>query len=67
MVGWHHQLNGHGFGWTPVVGDGQGGLACCSSGGCKESDMTERLNSTEVLIKRTMRYTSVGVRKEKKR
>ena len=26
MVGWHHQLNGHGFGWTPGVGDGQGGL-----------------------------------------
>ena len=31
MVGWHHQHNGHGFGWTPGVGDGQGGLACCSS------------------------------------
>ena len=30
MVGWHHQLNGHGFGWTLGVGDGQGGLACCS-------------------------------------
>ena len=30
MVGWHHRLNGHGFGWTPGVGDGQGGLACCS-------------------------------------
>ena len=29
MVGWHHRLNGHGFGWTPGVGDGQGGLACC--------------------------------------
>ena len=29
MVVWHHQLNGHGFGWTPGVGDGQGGLACC--------------------------------------
>ena len=28
MVGWHHQQNGHGFGWTPGVGDGQGGLAC---------------------------------------
>ena len=28
MVGWHHQLNGHGFGWTPGVGDGQGGLVC---------------------------------------
>ena len=38
MVGWHHRHNGHGFGWTPGVGDGQGGLACCSSRGRKESD-----------------------------
>ena len=44
MVGWHHRLDGHGFGWTPGVGDGQGGLVCCSSWGRKESDMTERLN-----------------------
>ena len=44
MVGWHHRLNGHGFGQTPGVGDGQGGLACCDSWGRKESDMTERLN-----------------------
>ena len=44
MVGWHHQLNGHRFGWTPGVDDGQGGLACCSSWVYKESDMTERLN-----------------------
>ena len=36
MAGWHHQLNGHGFGWTPGVGDGQGGLACCGSWGCKK-------------------------------
>ena len=41
MVGWHHWLNAHGFGWTPGVGDGQGGLACCSPWGCKESDMTD--------------------------
>ena len=33
MVGWHHWLDGHGFGWTLGVGDGQGGLACCSSWG----------------------------------
>ena len=33
-----------GFGWTPGVGDGQGGLACCSSWGHKELDMTELLN-----------------------
>ena len=35
---------GHDFGWTPGVGDGQGGLACCSPWGRKESDTTERLN-----------------------
>ena len=50
MVGWHHRLNGHGFGWTPGVGDGQEGLACCSSWGHKESDMTELLNWTEGYI-----------------
>ena len=44
MAGWRHRLNGHGFGWTPGVGDGQGGLACCGSWGRKESDTTERLN-----------------------
>ena len=44
MVGWHHQLEGHGFGWTLAVGDGQGGLVCCDSWGHKDSDMTERLN-----------------------
>ena len=44
MAGWQHRLNGHGFGWTPGVGDGQGGLACCSSWGRKESNTTERLN-----------------------
>ena len=42
-------LNGRGFGWTPRVGDGQGGLACCGLWGCKELDMTERLNWTETL------------------
>ena len=44
MAGWHHRLNGHEFGWTLVVGDGQGGPACCVPWGCKESDTTERLN-----------------------
>ena len=42
MVGWHHRLNGHEL--TPGGGDGQGGLACCSPWGHKESDTTERLN-----------------------
>ena len=46
-VGCHHILDGHEFGWTPGVDDGQGGLACCSSWGHKESDMTEQLNWTE--------------------
>ena len=40
MVGWHYWLNGHGFGQTPGVGDGQGGLACCGPWGRKVSDMT---------------------------
>ena len=44
MVGWHHQLDGHEFGWTLGVGDGQGGLASCSPWGGKESDTTEQLN-----------------------
>ena len=48
IAGWHHQLDGHEFEWTPGVGDGQGGLACWNSWGRKESDMTERLNSTEL-------------------
>ena len=50
MVWWHHWHNGHGFGWTPGVGDGQGGLVCCSSWGCKELDTTEQLNWTELYL-----------------
>ena len=48
LVGWHHRLNGHGFGWTLRVADGQGDLACCVSWGFHESDLTERLNWTEL-------------------
>ena len=48
MAGWHHRLDGHKFEWTPGDGDGQGGLACCDSWGRKESDITERLNWTEL-------------------
>ena len=44
MVRWHHQLNGHEFEYTPGVGDGQGGMMCCSPWGCKELDTAERLN-----------------------
>ena len=49
MVGWHHRLNGHEFEQAPGVGDGQGGLVCCGSWGCKESDPTERLILTELI------------------
>ena len=42
MVGWRHRLNGHEFEQTPRLGNGQGGLACCDSWGCKELDTTER-------------------------
>ena len=48
MAGWHHWLNGRESEWTPGVGDGQGGLACCSSWGRKEWATTVRLNWTEL-------------------
>ena len=48
VAGWHHWLDGCESEWTPGVGDGQGGLACCDSWGRKESDTTERLNWTEL-------------------
>ena len=48
MAGWHYRLDGRESEWTPGVGDGQGGLACCDSWDCKESDTTERLNLTEL-------------------
>ena len=48
MIGWHHRLTGHGFGWTLGVCDGHRGLACCSSWGLKDSDMIESLNWTEL-------------------
>ena len=48
MVGWYHQLDGHEFEQALGVGDGQGGLVCCSPWGCKELDTTEQLNWTEL-------------------
>ena len=51
IVGWDNRLNGHEFEWTPGVGDGQGGRVSCDSWGHKESDMTERLNWTELNVK----------------
>ena len=48
VVGWHHQLNGHEFEQTPGDGEGQGSLACYSTWGLKESDMTEQLNNNTI-------------------
>ena len=48
FAGWHHWLDGRGPGWTPAVGDGQGGLACCDSWSREDMDMTEQLNWTEL-------------------
>ena len=60
MAGWHHWLDGCESGWTPGVGDGQGGLVCCDSWGHKELDMTEWLNWTE-LNWYSMRYLSKSI------
>ena len=49
MVGWHHRLRGHEFEEVPGAGDEQGGLACCSPCGCKQSETTERLNNNIVI------------------
>ena len=59
MAGWHHRLDGHGFGWTPGVGDGQEGLVCCGSWGCKESDTTERLSDGTELEKGLATHSSI--------
>ena len=62
MVGWHHQLDGHGFVWTPGVGDGQGGLVCCGSWGPKSqtqlSDWTE-LNTIFLGLRSRCSYSGV--------
>ena len=54
MAGWHHWLDGHESEWTPGVGDGQGGLACCDSWGRKELDMTERLIWSDLIEIKTV-------------
>ena len=61
MIGWHHRLDGHMFEWTPGIGDGQGGLACCDSWGHKELDMTERLNWTELNLKRIQHHQTSSI------
>ena len=50
MVGWHHWLDGQEFAQTPEFGDGQGNLACCILWDHKESDITEWLNLTELIL-----------------
>ena len=50
MFGWHHPLDGHKFEPTPKDGKGHGNLACCSPWGCKELDMTERLNNNKIYM-----------------
>ena len=59
MAGWHHRLDGRESEWTPGVCDGQGGLACCSSWGHKESDTTERLNWTELNLAKNKMFLSI--------
>ena len=56
MVGWHHRLDGHEFEQALRVGDGQGGLACCSPWGQKESDMTKQLSWTDSLESSQLRF-----------
>ena len=79
MVGWHYWPNGHEFEQDSGVGDGQGSLGCCSPCGCKESDMTERLNWTavrinyikcklrhKIILRRTLDRKNLNIRLKKK-
>ena len=70
MVGWHHQLGGHGFGQTLGVGDTQAGLECCGSWGHKGSDTTEQLNRTELTTriynKNCHKYCIIGIEEQEK-
>ena len=60
MVGWHHRLNGHEFEQASGVGDRQGGLACCSPWGHKESDMTEWLTWTDGFMRNLEKVEMTG-------
>ena len=59
MAGWHQWLDGHEFGWTLAVGDGQGGLACCNSWGRQESDTTEGLNWTDGYLSESFCFSPI--------
>ena len=63
MAAWHHWVDGRESEWTPGVGDGQGGLVCCDSWGCKESDTTERLNWTEYILDKYIRLKGIVLSK----
>ena len=56
MAAWHHRVDGHEFEWTPWDGDGHGGLVCCDSWGCKELNMAEWLNWTELIFVHTIEW-----------
>ena len=68
MFGWHHHVNGHGFGWTPGVGDGQRGLACCGSWVTKSwtqwSDWTELKMFTIQWERHTYKQIETGINKK---
>ena len=57
MVGRHHQLNGHGFGWTLGVGDGQGGLACCASWIANSQTWLKRLSSSSSIYFSSVQFS----------
>ena len=59
MAEWHDWLSAHEFGWTPGVGDGQGGLVCCHSWGHKESNSSEWLNWTELIMTYIHHYGTI--------
>ena len=60
MVGWHHQLDGHEFKQALAVGDGQGGLVCCSPWGHQELDMTEQEKQTKYMCTNTAPSQRMG-------
>ena len=58
--GWHHWLDGCESGWTPGVGDGQRGLACCDSQGRKELDKTERLIWSDLIYEKVIHHNKTN-------